>query len=154
MGWRRNLEGRLIRNRTFWGLFTRSVKLHTAAFRATGGRVGGKAYGVPVLLLNHVGRKSGKRYTSPLLYIPDGDDLLIVASKGGFEKHPSWWINLRANPETAVELRGEKRAVCAHEANPSERGRLWAKVVDAYPPYATYQKRTQRQIPVVILSPR
>lgn len=144
----------MIRRDSVWGFFNRAVKLHTAAFRATGGRIGGKAYGVPVLLLNHVGRKSGKRRTSPLLYVPDGDDLLIVASKGGYERHPAWWVNLQANPETTVELRGEKRAVRAHEANPQERERVWPMVVDAYPPYATYQTRTDRQIPVVILSPR
>jgi deazaflavin-dependent oxidoreductase (nitroreductase family) len=82
---------------------------------------------------------------------PDGDDLVIVASMGGSDSHPSWWINLRASPETTVEVGGDKRAVVAALASEEERARLWPKLVEMYPSYATYQSRTDREIPVVIL---
>jgi deazaflavin-dependent oxidoreductase (nitroreductase family) len=77
----------------------------------------------------------------------------VIASKGGIEKHPAWYHNLRANPETMVNWRGEKRRVRAHEAEGAERERLWAKMVEVYRPYASYQRRTERRIPVVVLEP-
>jgi F420H(2)-dependent quinone reductase len=107
--------------------------------------------GVDILLLDHVGRKSGKRRTSPLLYIADGDDLVIVASKGGSAKHPLWWLNLRANPETTVQVGGERRRVRAREATDAERERLWPRLTKVWPDYDRYQRRTERKIPVVIL---
>jgi deazaflavin-dependent oxidoreductase (nitroreductase family) len=127
------------------------TRLNVLAYRLSGGKVGGKVGGAPVLLLHHVGRKSGKKRVSPLLYMPDGDDLVIVASMGGADKHPSWWINLRANPETVVEVDREKRAVTAELANAEEKARLWPKLVEMYPDYGVYQSRTDREIPVVIL---
>jgi F420H(2)-dependent quinone reductase len=136
----------------FWRLFNNSVKAHTAAFRLTGGRIGGRIVGGPILLLHHVGAKSGKKRISPLLYLPDGDRMVIVASKGGYTKHPGWFHNLKANPDTVVELPREgKVAVRAREAPPEERGELWPRVVNLYKGYAAYQKSTSRQIPLVVL---
>jgi len=107
-----------------------------------------------MLLLDHVGAKSGTKRTSPLLYIRDGDDLVIVASKGGYPKNPAWFHNLRANPDTTVQVGSERRPVHARVANAEERARLWARVVDAYGTYEDYQHRTGREIPLVILERR
>jgi deazaflavin-dependent oxidoreductase (nitroreductase family) len=126
---------------------------HVRIYRLTGGRVGGRVRGVDILLLDHVGRKSGKPRTTPLLYIEDGENLVIVASKGGAAKHPAWWLNLQANPEAAVQVRGERRRVRAREAEGSERERIWPRLVEAWSDYANYQRRTERRIPVVVLEP-
>jgi deazaflavin-dependent oxidoreductase (nitroreductase family) len=136
----------------FWRFFNASTKGHVAAFRLSRGRIGGSAYGATVLLLNHTGAKSGKRRTSPLLYLPDGERMVIVASKGGYTKHPGWFHNLMANPDTDVELPREgKVAVRARQASPEERDELWPRVVDLYKGYAAYQRSTSREIPIVIL---
>lgn len=108
-----------------------------------------------MLLLDHVGAKSGAERTSPLLYIEDGDDLVIVASKGGYPKHPAWYHNLMANPDTTVQVGSEHRDVHARTATPEERERLWPRVVASYGGYADYQRRSKgREIPLVILEPR
>lgn len=131
--------------------------LHTVAYRATGGRVGHTLPGVPgkMLLLDHVGAKSGAKRTSPLLYFHDGEDVVIVASKGGFPKHPAWFHNLKANPETTVQIGSERRLVHARVATAEERERLWPMAVRSYRGYADYQVRSKgREIPLVILEPR
>ncbi len=108
-----------------------------------------------MLLLDHVGAKSGTKRTAPLLYIPDGDDLVIVASKGGFPRHPAWFHNLKANPDTTVQVGSERRPVHARVANAGERERLWPVVIKSYQGYADYQARSKgREIPLVILEPR
>jgi deazaflavin-dependent oxidoreductase (nitroreductase family) len=108
-----------------------------------------------MLLLDHVGARSGTKRTSPLLYVEDGDNVAIVASKGGFPKNPAWFYNLKANPETTVQIGGEHRAVCARVATPEERERLWAKAVKVYRDYESYAARSKgRTIPVVVLEPR
>jgi deazaflavin-dependent oxidoreductase (nitroreductase family) len=108
-----------------------------------------------MLLLDHVGAKSGTRRTSPLLYIPDGENLVIIASKGGFPKHPAWFHNLNANPDTTVQVGRERRPVHARVATTEERERLWPTVVSEYRSYADYQARSKgREIPLVILEPR
>jgi deazaflavin-dependent oxidoreductase (nitroreductase family) len=130
--------------------------LHTTVYRLSGGRLGQTLPGVPgrMLLLDHVGARSGARRTSPLLYIEDGANVVIVASKGGYPKHPAWFHNLKANPETTVQIGPEHRAVWARVATPQERERLWPLCVEAYPGYADYQKRSKgREIPLVILEP-
>jgi F420H(2)-dependent quinone reductase len=129
------------------------VTMHVAAYRLTGGRIGGSFRGVDTLLLDHVGRRSGKRRTNPLLYIADGGDLVIVASRGGSHKHPSWWLNLRASPRTTVQVKGERREVVARRADPEEKARLWPRLVEVWPDYDAYQRRTSREIPVIVLSP-
>jgi deazaflavin-dependent oxidoreductase (nitroreductase family) len=108
-----------------------------------------------MLLLDHVGAKSGTKRTSPLLYIADGEDVVIVASKGGFPKNPAWYYNLMANPDTSAQIGTERRLVHARVAAPEERERLWPLAVRAYHGYADYQERSKgREIPLVILEPR
>jgi len=139
----------------FWRFFNTSVKGHTAIFRLTGGRIGGRVVGGPVLLLHHVGAKSGKHRISPLLYLPDGERMVIVASKGGYTKHPGWFHNLKANPDTTVEVPREgKIAVRAREASAEEREELWPRVVGLYKGYAAYQRSTPREIPLIVLDRR
>ena len=139
----------------FWRFFNASTKGHVAVFRITGGRVGGSAFGAPVLLLQHRGAKSGKERIAPLLYMPDGDRIVVVASKGGYTRHPGWFHNLKAHPDTRVELPREGKVdVRARVASPDERRELWPRVVDLYPGYAEYQKSTSREIPVVVLDRR
>jgi len=131
--------------------------LHTALYRASGGRLGHTIPGVGgrMLLLDHVGAKSGTKRTSPLLYFPDGDDVVIVASKGGYPKHPAWYHNLIANPDTEVQVGRERRAVHARVATAEERKRLWPRAVKSYHGYTDYQKRSKgREIPLVVLEPR
>jgi deazaflavin-dependent oxidoreductase (nitroreductase family) len=131
-----------------WHQFTQA---HVRAYRLSRGRIGRTFRGSPVLLLDHVGRKSGRKTTSPLIYVEDGDDLVIIASYGGARKHPLWWLNLREHPTTTVQVGGEKREVTAHEAEGEERERLWRKAVEVYAPYEEYQKKTERRIPVIVL---
>jgi deazaflavin-dependent oxidoreductase (nitroreductase family) len=107
-----------------------------------------------MLLLDHVGAKSGAARTTPLAYLMDGDDIVIVASKGGDPKHPSWYHNLLAHPDTVVQIGSDRRAVHARTATAAERERLWPQVVAMYDGYAGYQRRTEREIPLVILEPR
>jgi F420H(2)-dependent quinone reductase len=138
-----------------WPVLGRLMGLHAAVYRATGGLVGYRVpFLPPIVLLDHVGARSGQRRTSALLAILDGDDVVIVASKGGYAKHPAWYHNLRANPETTIQLGSKRRAVRARVATRDERRRLWPKAVAAYRPYEDYQARTEREIPLVILEPR
>jgi F420H(2)-dependent quinone reductase len=134
-----------------WKTWQQFTQAHVHLYRLSGGRLGGKFRGSPVLLLDHVGRKSGKRHTSPLIYARDGDDLLIVASKGGAQKDPLWWLNLKEHPETNVRVGSEDRRVRARQAGPEEKQRLWPVVVDVYAPYEDYQRKTERDIPVIVL---
>ena len=128
---------------------------HTAIYRATGGRVGARIPGLPpILLLDHVGAKSGRLRTTPLVYMPDGDDLLVVASKGGHPRDPAWMHNLRSHPETEVQVGSRRLKVRAREAAPEERRRLWPKAATYNPPWGRYQERTSREIPLVLLEPR
>ena len=139
----------------FWKVLNSSTKGHVAIFRLSGGRVGGTAYGAPILLLHYRGAKSGKERVAPLLYMPDGERMVIVASKGGYTKNPGWYHNLKAHPETQVELPKEGRvAVRARVATAEERRELWPRVVDLYAGYAEYQDSTSREIPVVVLERR
>lgn len=138
-----------------WPLLSRAMGLHARIYRATRGRIGHRVPGLPpMLLLDHVGARSGVARSTPLLYVEDGEDLVVVASKGGFVKHPAWLHNLRAHPDTTVQVGPRRFGVRAREADDSERERLWPQVVAAYRPYADYQRRTDRRIPLVILSPR
>ena len=131
--------------------------VHTALYKATGGRLGHTIPGVPgkMLLLDHTGARSGTERTSPLLYFRDGENLVIVASKGGYPKHPAWYHNLKANPDTTVQVGSHHMAVHARTANPEERERLWPLAVKSYHGYADYAVRSKgREIPLVILEPR
>jgi F420H(2)-dependent quinone reductase len=133
-----------------WQRFTQA---HVRVYRASGGRIGKLYKGSPVALVDHVGRKSGKRHTSPLIYGMDGDKVVIVASFGGARRDPAWWPNLKASPRTTVQIGSERRGVVARPATPEEKQRLWPQMVSIYAPYEDYQPKTEREIPVVLLVP-
>ncbi len=145
-----------------WPLLRRLMKGHAIVYRATHGLVGHRFPGAPpMLLLDHVGARSAKRRTTPLIYALDpqsrgagGEDVLLVASKGGHPKNPAWFHNLMANPDTTIQIGSRRLNVHARVADPEERKRLWPVVVDVYGGYAVYQRRTEREIPVVVLEPR
>jgi F420H(2)-dependent quinone reductase len=138
-----------------WPVLRRLMGAHTLMYRLTGGRIGQRIPGLPpTLLLDHVGAKSGTPRTTPLLYVEDPPNVVIVASKGGFPKHPAWYHNLRANPDTTIQIGPERRRVRARVASPDERERLWPMAVAAYSGYTDYQERADREIPVMILEPR
>jgi F420H(2)-dependent quinone reductase len=139
-----------------WPATRRFMGVHTFLYQRTGGRLGHTIPGVPgkMLLLDHVGAKSGTKRTSPLLYVRDGEDLVIVASKGGFPKNPAWFHNLVANPDVTVQVGSKKRPVHARVAKPEERDRLWKLAVAGYHGYEDYRARTDREIPLVVLEPR
>ncbi len=109
---------------------------------------------VPVLLLTTTGRKTGRKRTTPLLYIRDGNRLVIVASNGGRRMDPSWWMNLKHNPIAMVQVKDVKQTIYAQRALGSEKERLWQMMTSVYPSYDDYQKRTDREIPVVVLMPK
>lgn len=125
--------------------------LHDFWYRLTNGLVGGNILGSPILLLTTTGRKSGKRYTTPLLYLRDGEDLVIVASNNGSDRDPDWWRNLVASPRANAQIMGKHEDVIAHEATGEERSRLWAEITRRFPIYRVYERRTRREIPVVVL---
>jgi deazaflavin-dependent oxidoreductase (nitroreductase family) len=126
---------------------------HTRVYRATGGRLFGRMGKSPILLLNTMGRKTGRRRTSPLLYVMDGEDFVIIASKGGAPTHPAWYLNLKANPDATVEVGDREVRVRAEEVNPEEKVRLWQKMVEMYPSYDDYQRKTKSEIPLLKLHP-
>ncbi len=137
-----------------WPLLRRLMAGHVAAYRATGGLIGQRFPGFgPVLLLDHVGAKSGKRRTTPLLYARDSDSFVIVASKGGHPRNPAWYHNLLAHPQTSVQVGRKRLQVRARPAEAQERERLWSLAVSVYPTYEAYRRRTDREIPIVVLDP-
>jgi deazaflavin-dependent oxidoreductase (nitroreductase family) len=126
---------------------------HVARYRETCGEVGYEWNGAPTLLLTSTGRKSGEPRTAPLIFARDGDDYLIVASVGGMPKHPAWYLNLQANPGAEIQVKADHLPVVARTASPEEKPRLWAIVNEVWPNYDAYQSRTDRVIPVVVLTP-
>ncbi len=138
-----------------WPVLRRVMGGHTQIYRLTRGRIGHRFPGAaPMLLLNHTGARSGTVRTAPLVYVEDGRDLVLVASKGGHPRNPGWYHNLRANPDTTVQVGAAIRPVHARVATAAERGRLWPMAVAAYSGYDGYQARTEREIPLVVLEPR
>ena len=128
-------------------------RAHSAVYRASGGRVAGRVGNLPVLLLTTTGRKTGKQRTTPLLFIRDGDDLVVVASNGGMDWFPAWWLNLQQHAAAVIEIGRERRDVIAAKADPERRARLWPEFSGHYPGYLKYEARTAREIPLVILHP-
>jgi deazaflavin-dependent oxidoreductase (nitroreductase family) len=126
---------------------------HIRAYRQSGGEVGYLWNGVPTLLLTTTGRRTGQERTSALIFARDADDYLIVASKGGMPSHPLWYLNLQANPQAKIQVKADELAVVAHTATADEKPRLWKIVTDVWPNYDAYQSRTDRNIPVVVLTP-
>ena len=137
----------------FWKLFNAGGRLQVRLMRLTRGRVGGRMMGVPVLVLHHRGRRSGQERETPLMYLDDGADVVVVASKGGTDRHPAWFHNLMAMPETEVEVGRERRRVRPRLADAEERARLWPRLVELFRPFQQYQTFTSREIPVVVLEP-
>jgi deazaflavin-dependent oxidoreductase (nitroreductase family) len=127
--------------------------VHAGVYRATGGKLFGRMGKSPILLLNTVGRKTGRKRTSPLLYVMDGEDFVIIASKGGAPTHPAWYLNLKANPDATVEVGDRAAQVRAEEADSEEKVRLWQRMVEMYPTYDDYQTKTKREIPLLVLRP-
>ena len=127
--------------------------LHRFLYRASGGRIGGHAWGLRVVLLTTTGRRTGKRRTVPLCSLRDGDATVVIASYGGLDRPPAWWLNLEAHPDAQLEDGRDRRAMRARTASPEERARLWAEVTAKAPGYLEYERRTSREIPVVILEP-
>jgi F420H(2)-dependent quinone reductase len=129
-------------------------KLNIPIYRLTGGRIGGKIAGAPVLLLTATGRKSGEPRTTPVLYLADGDRQIVIGSNAGHKNEPAWSLNLKANPDAEVEIGRKKRQVRARVAEGEERAELWRKVNDQYSGFDDYEARTDRDIAVFVLEPR
>ena len=128
-------------------------KVMVFLYNVSGGRIGGKMGKVPVLLLTTTGRKTGKQRTLPLSYIMDDEAYVITASAGGAEKHPGWFFNIRSNPQAAIQVKDKHIKVTAEIAGQEKKSELWARLVAVAPNFAGYQKRTSREIPMVILRP-
>ncbi len=129
-------------------------KLNVPVYRATRGRLMGTVSGAPVLLLTSTGRRSGAARTAPVLYMRDGERLIVIGSNAGNQRAPAWSLNLKANPDAEVELRGVRSAVKARVAEEPERGELWRKMNEHYAGFDDYQAHTSREIPVFVLDPR
>lgn len=136
----------------------RSTRLHVALYRRSGGRIGGHLPGWPearIVLVDHTGARSGAKRTSPLMYREDGEAIVVVASKAGQPRNPAWFHNLKANPDTTIQIGSEIREVRARVASEQERDRLWSEFVRSYPGYEFYERNAKgRRIPIVILDPR
>jgi F420H(2)-dependent quinone reductase len=136
----------------------RSTKLHVALYRRSGGKLGGHLPGwreARIALVDHIGAKSGVKRTSPLMYHENGDSIAVVASKAGQPTNPAWFHNLKANPDTTIQIGSEVRKVRARVATEEERDRLWPQLVAVYPGYDFYRRNAKgRKIPIVILDPR
>ena len=133
------------------GFWRGAGKLHARVYRWTGGRLGHKSGGFEHLLLTTTGRKTGTRRTVPLTYITDGERWVLVASNGGADRHPAWWLNLEQTPRATIQVGSETHEVVASRATPEEWATLWPKVKAANPFYGVYEQITPRDIPVVIL---
>jgi deazaflavin-dependent oxidoreductase (nitroreductase family) len=137
------------------------ASVNVRVYKLTRGRIGGTwrvgaawKNPVPICLLEHRGRKTGALRTTPLVYLRDRDRMVVVASQAGRAHHPLWYRNLQADPDVAVQVRGERREMRARTAVGSERAELWPRLVDHYRDYDSYQSWTEREIPVVVLEPR
>lgn len=130
---------------------TEWVARHIQQYVESDGQEGHIWNGVPTLLLTTQGRKSGKWRRTALIYGRDGEDYIVVASRGGHPQHPNWYLNLQENPQVRVQVGADKFTARARTATPEEKERLWPKMVEIWPDYESYQRRTEREIPVVIL---
>jgi deazaflavin-dependent oxidoreductase (nitroreductase family) len=117
----------------------------------TGGVIGASIFGVTMLLLTTVGRRSGSERTTPLLYIEDGERLVVIGSNAGDHRHPAWWLNLQAQPRARVQIRKQRFDVVARRADPAETERLWPRLVAAYAYFDRYREKSRRDIPVILL---
>lgn len=131
----------------------RLSRFHRAVFKATGGRVGRRLVDNDILLLTTTGRRTGQNHSVPLLYLEAGEVTVVIASYGGRDRHPEWYLNLLEQPAVRVHKVGDVFNAYARTVGSDERAEWWPRIVSAYDGYAAYQKRTDRQIPVVVLEP-
>ena len=129
------------------------VSVGVFLYRLTCGGIGGRIQSLPVLLLTTTGRISGKTRTVPLGFLRDGSAYVIIASNAGLPRNPAWFLNLKSHPEATIQVKKRQMQVKAETANPEKKRELWARLIEVAPGYANYQKRTTRDIPVVILQP-
>jgi deazaflavin-dependent oxidoreductase (nitroreductase family) len=125
-----------------------------ALYRLSGGRIGGRYDQAPLCILHHRGAKSGAARETPLVHLPDGDRVIVVASMGGNPRNPAWFHNVRAHPDVEVEVSGQRRPMRARIAGEAERAELWPRLLEVWPAWEAYQRRTDRVLPVVVLEPR
>jgi F420H(2)-dependent quinone reductase len=128
-------------------------RINTWLYRSTKGKLGGTFQKSPVALLTTTGRKTGEKRVSPLIYLRDGERVIVVASRGGSDKHPLWYLNLKADPKVSVQIKDEVLQLRARDATTEEREQYWPRLVELYPPYQDYQSWTERTIPIVICEP-
>ena len=124
---------------------------HVDRYRATDGEEGHDWQGTHTLILTTTGRRSGEQRSTPLIYGQHGDDHLVVASKGGSDQPPAWYVNLRENPDVEVQVKGDRFAARARAATPEEKPEMWKIMTEQWPAYDEYQQKTDREIPVVVL---
>jgi deazaflavin-dependent oxidoreductase (nitroreductase family) len=129
-------------------------RLHAWLWKLTGGKLGNAFGTAPFMMLTTRGRKTGRERTTPVLYLQDGADLIVVASFGGNDMHPAWYLNLERCPEAEVIINGERRRLLASQVSSEEKKLIWARLVKMYPNFAVYQQRTRREIPLLQLSDR
>ena len=130
-----------------------AIGIHIFLFRISGSKIGNRIARLDVLLLTTKGSKTGKPRTIPLGYLEDNSDYVIIASSGGSEKHPAWFFNLKSNPQVTIEVKGKAMQAIAEPAVAENRKRLWSKLIEVAPLYERYQRRTAREIPLVLLHP-
>jgi deazaflavin-dependent oxidoreductase (nitroreductase family) len=137
-----------------WAVERAVTNLHVWIFQRTNGRVLGAFDGAPLLILHHRGARTGLPRRTPMIYLPDGENLVVVASMGGQPKHPAWYHNLRAHPDVEADVRGGRRALRARRATDAEAAALWPRLSAMWPAWDVYKTRTARTFPVVICEPR
>ncbi len=135
----------------FRWLLASITRLQRFLYLRTGGVIGASIFGVTMLLLTTVGRRSGRERTTPLLYIEDAEHLVVIGSNAGDERHPAWWLNLQAQPRARVQIRSRRFDVVARRADPAETARLWPRLVASYAYFDRYREKTRRDIPVILL---
>lgn len=126
---------------------------HRFWYELTGGLIGGSFLGAQNVLLTTTGRKSGRKRTNPLVAVPEGDGYVVIASNGGSDRHPDWFLNLRAAPDAELQVGSRRLTVRAQVATDEEKARLWPRIVETFRGYDQYQRETKRNIPVVFLRP-
>lgn len=147
------MKARALRSRLRRWTIKGLSKAHLVIQRLSRGRLLGRVAGMPVLLLTTTGRRSGKARTTPLTFFQDGNDFVVIASNGGSDRAPDWWLNLQHDPRAVVEIGREELTVTARNAPAEQRERLWVEITATYSGYAKYQSKTARRIPVVLLTP-
>ena len=129
------------------------MAIYVFLYRLSGGKFGSQVQGLPVLLLTTIGRRTGKKRTTPLGYLEQDGSYVITATNSGFDTHPAWFHNLKSHPQVALQIGDKQLTAIAELAGPALRGQLWTKFVERAPGYGAYEKRTTREIPIVLLRP-